>query len=98
MPTSSFKQLCNVLSQSWLNLLLPCVPTGLVLNIYSGPAVAALIINCLAAIPLLGLSDIALDAVTTRIGQKYGSLVYTSTRCDFRFTSFDAHLRNTLSS
>lgn len=53
------------------------------MNALSNPPFATFVVNLLAAIPLLGLGDFALDAITTRIGDQYGSLVYTSTRCDF---------------
>jgi len=74
------KRTWGVLIRSWLNILLPCVPAGFVLNGRSGLAIASLIFNFLGAIPLLGLSDTALDQVTSKIGSRYGSLLYTSTR------------------
>lgn len=77
---SMLRTLRTVLTRSWFNVLLPCVPAGLVLNAQSSPAVAILVSSFLSAIPVLGLGDQALDAITARVGTKVGLLLYTSAR------------------
>lgn len=73
------RQLRRILLRSWINVLLACVPVGFALNAYS-LLIPSLIVNSIAAIPVLGLGDVASEEITLRIGPMYGSLVYISTR------------------
>ncbi|KUI71765.1 Vacuolar calcium ion transporter [Cytospora mali] len=77
---SLVRQVGSVLLGSWVNLLLVCVPVGIVLNYQFGPALATFIVNFLAAVGLLGLGDAALEIVTSKVGSFHGSLLYISTR------------------
>lgn len=73
-------QLFNLLSRSWMNALLLCVPAGMALHAVSGPLAAILVFNFLAAIGLHGLGDPVLRSITSRIGRRYGMLLYISAR------------------
>lgn len=77
---SVVKQVCGLLFRSWMNALLLFVPTGIAVNAVSAPAIAVLVVNFLAAIGLLGLGDAILRGITSRIGTKYGFLLYISAR------------------
>lgn len=73
-------QLFNLLSRSWMNALLLCVPAGMTLHAVSGPLAAILVFNFLAAMGLHGLGDPVLRSITSRIGRRYGMLLYISAR------------------
>lgn len=74
------KQLYSLLSKSWVNALLLCVPAGITLHAVSSPLVAVLVLNFLAAVGLHAIGDSILRSVTSRIGRRYGSLLYISVR------------------
>lgn len=78
--SSLLRQLRVILTRSWFNILLPCVPAGLVLNNRSCPAVAILVTSSLGAIPLLGLGDQVLDSIIPQVGTRLGLLLYISAR------------------
>ncbi|KAI7779516.1 hypothetical protein LA080_000800 [Diaporthe eres] len=61
-----------------MNALLLFVPTGIAVNAVSAPAISVLVVNFLGAIGLLGLGDAILRGITSRIGTKYGFLLYIS--------------------
>lgn len=75
-----YPRIRSTLKQSWVNVLLPCVPIGLILQAYSSPSTTILVLGILGVIPLLGIGDKVLDAMTSRIGTIYGILLYVSTR------------------
>lgn len=77
---SVVRQVCGLLFGSWTNALLLCVPTGIAVNAVSAPIIAVLVVNFLAAVGLLGLGDAILRGITSRIGTKYGFLLYISAR------------------
>lgn len=74
-----WKHIYQTLFRSWVNIFLLCVPVGFALNAY-GPPIANLIVNSLAAIPLLGLGDVALENIGSKVGTKFKSIIYISTR------------------
>lgn len=78
--SSVVKQLYGFLSRSWMNALLLCVPAGIALNYLSGSVIAVLVVNFLATIGLLGLGDAIFISILSRIGTRYGMLLYISAR------------------
>ncbi|KUI52829.1 Vacuolar calcium ion transporter [Cytospora mali] len=76
---SVVRQVGSLLLGSWVNLLLVCVPVGIVLNYRPGPPLATFIVNFVAAVGLLGLGDAALEIITSKVGTFHGSLLYIST-------------------
>lgn len=80
ISVSVAKQVYGLLFRSWMNILLLFVPTGIAMNALSAPLIAVLVVNFLAAVGLLGLGDAILRCITSRIGTKYGFLLYISAR------------------
>lgn len=74
------KQLYGLLSKSWVNALLLCVPAVISLHTVSGPLVAVLVVNFLAAVGLHAIGDSILRSITSRIGRRYGTLLFISVR------------------
>lgn len=101
---SVVKQVCGLLFRSWINILLLFVPTGIAINAISAPAIAVLVVNFLASIGLLGLGDAILRGITSRIGTKYGFLLYISaryvsarSRVSFTLTRWNSNLMQAIS-
>lgn len=80
MTDSVVKQVCGLLFSSWMNILLLCVPAGIAINALSAPAIAVLVVNFLASVGLLGLGDAIFRCIMSRMGPKYGFLLYISAR------------------
>lgn len=72
------KQIFWLLSRSWVNVLLLCVPVGITLHALSGPLIAVLVVNFLAAVGLHSVGGAILRSITLRIGRRYGMLLYIS--------------------
>lgn len=77
-----------------MNVLLLFVPAGIALNAVSVPVIAVLVVNFLAVVGLLGLGDAILRSITSRIGTRFGFLLYISVR--YVSTKFHASVTLTL--
>ncbi|KAK4075158.1 uncharacterized protein Triagg1_4822 [Trichoderma aggressivum f. europaeum] len=78
-PFTVANQLQRILFESWLNLLLPLAPAGIVLHIVRGNSIETFIVNFFATFPLQNMAAQGLDEIQLRLGKIYGNLLYITT-------------------
>ncbi|KAH8194523.1 hypothetical protein TruAng_011303 [Truncatella angustata] len=69
-------QVLRTFFSSWVNVLLPCVPAGIILHAKLGDSVATFIINFIAIFPLSFMCEMALDEISLRVGDLIMGLLY----------------------
>lgn len=79
-PFTIFNQLRRTLLGSWINLLLPAVPAGIVLNSLRGATWETFIVNFIAVFPLYDMTDVAIAEIEMRMGRVLSDFVAISTR------------------
>lgn len=79
-PYTIFNQLRRTLLGSWINLLLPAVPAGIVLNSLRGPTWETFIVNFVAVFPLYDMTNVAIAEIQMRMGRVLSDFVAISTR------------------
>lgn len=77
-PFTLKNQFRRTFLSSWINILLPCVPAGIVLGLIKQSSIT-FAINLLATIPLAALGEISLEEIRLRLGDQYSGLVYMTT-------------------
>lgn len=68
-------QLRATLFNSWINVLLVCVPIGIAVNFADVPKVAVFVINFIAIIPLAAMLSYATEEIALRTGETIGGLL-----------------------
>ena len=79
-PYTVANQIKRTIFATWVNLLLVCVPVGIVLGVVDGPSTATFFVNYAAVIPLYLLVDVATESIEMRVGRIMGALISASVR------------------
>lgn len=79
-PFTLANQIQRRLLAAWVNVLLVCVPAGIVVNNVVGPSLSNFIVNFVAIIPLFFTTDLATDEISKRLGQNLSNFLSISIR------------------
>lgn len=74
-PGRFFQIVWQVLSSSWLNVLLVFVPIGIIAGVMDLPPMAIFVLNAVAIIPLAGLISFATEELAAEVGPSLGGLL-----------------------
>ena len=74
------RQLRSALTSSWLNLLLPFIPAGFVVNYMRCSPITITSVNFMAMLPCAALIAFSLKEVASRLGDTYGGLLSMTLR------------------